>query len=101
MKNKENIIIFDTTLRDGEQSPGATMTLKEKVAVARLLDNMGVDIIEAGFAAASAGDMHCIQEITKVAKHAQICSLPGSQGDIIAAAKSLEKARNPRIHTFM
>lgn len=97
-----NIIIFDTTLRDGEQSPGATMSLKEKLAIAELLDQMGVDVIEAGFAAASPGDMHCIDSVCQIVKNATVCSLSRAiKGDIEAAAKSLEKAKKPRIHTFM
>ncbi len=97
-----NIIIFDTTLRDGEQSPGATMTLKEKLAIAELLDQMGVDVIEAGFAAASPGDMECIAFISQLVKNAAVCSLARAvKSDIEAAARSLEKAKNPRIHTFI
>jgi len=96
------IIIFDTTLRDGEQSPGATMSLKEKLAVADLLDTMGVDVIEAGFAAASPGDMECIEAISKEINNATVCSLArGVMADIETAAKSLEKAKKPRIHTFV
>lgn len=98
----DKIIIFDTTLRDGEQSPGATMSLKEKLAVADLLDSMGVDVIEAGFAAASPGDMACIQAISAELQNAVVCSLArGIIADIDAAAKALEKAKKPRIHTFM
>ncbi len=97
-----NITIFDTTLRDGEQSPGATMSLKEKIAIAELLDCMGVDVIEAGFAAASKGDSACIKAISKTVKKATICSLArGIPADIAAAAKALEKAKKPRIHTFI
>lgn len=97
-----NIIIFDTTLRDGEQSPGATMSLKEKLAIAELLDQMGVDVIEAGFAAASPGDMQCINYVSQTVKNATVCSLSRAiKSDIEAAAKSLEKAKKPRIHTFI
>ncbi len=64
----ERIIILDTTLRDGEQAPGATMTVNQKIEIARALDDMGVDIIEAGFAAASAGDFQCIEQICKASK---------------------------------
>jgi 2-isopropylmalate synthase len=98
----KNIIIFDTTLRDGEQSPGATMSLKEKIAIAELLDNMGVDVIEAGFSAASKGDMECIQAVSKIVQKATICSLARAiKSDIEAAAKSLQYAKKPRIHTFI
>jgi 2-isopropylmalate synthase len=100
MSNK--IIIFDTTLRDGEQCPGATMLLKEKIAVASKLDDMGVDVIEAGFAAASKGDTECIDAVSKALKNATVCSLArGVISDIEAAAKSLENAKKPRIHTFI
>jgi len=96
------VIIFDTTLRDGEQSPGATMSLKEKLSVASLLDGMGVDVIEAGFAASSPGDAQCIEAVSKAVSRATICSLARAiKADIEAAARSLEKAAKPRIHTFV
>src|SRR5271154_5712823 len=72
---KDRVVIFDTTLRDGEQSPGATMTHEEKLEVAELLDEMGVDIIEAGFPVASEGDFAAVNEIAKRAKNAVICGL--------------------------
>lgn len=98
----KEIIIFDTTLRDGEQSPGATMSKKEKKAIAKLLDNMGVDVIEAGFAAASKGDQESIAAVCEIVDSASVCSLArGIKADITAAAKSLEKAKKPRIHTFI
>ena len=71
----EQIIIFDTTLRDGEQSAGAAMTVEQKLAVAESLDRMKVDVIEAGFAAASKGDWQAVNEIAKRTKFAQVCSL--------------------------
>jgi len=96
------VIIFDTTLRDGEQSPGATMSLKEKLAVASMLDAMGVDVIEAGFAASSPGDAACIEAVGKAVRGARICSLArGIKADIETAARALEKADKPRIHTFV
>ncbi|MDR3425635.1 MAG: 2-isopropylmalate synthase [Alphaproteobacteria bacterium] len=96
------VIIFDTTLRDGEQSPGATMSLKEKIAVASLLDSMGVDVIEAGFAASSLGDAECIAAVGKAVKRTRVCSLARAiKADIEAAAKALEKVERPRIHTFV
>lgn len=99
---KPMIRIFDTTLRDGEQSPGATMTLREKLAVAQLLDVMGVDIIEAGFAAASKGDKECIQAVCERVERAVVCSLARAiKSDIEAAAESLVRAKYPRIHTFI
>ncbi len=101
-KTSENLIIFDTTLRDGEQSPGATMTLKEKLGIAELLDRMGVNVIEAGFAAASAGDVACIEAVCKQAQYASVCSLARAvKSDIEAAAQSLRYAKKPRIHTFI
>ena len=98
----KEIIIFDTTLRDGEQSPGATMSKNEKIAIAKLLDNMGVNVIEAGFAAASKGDQECISAVSSAVDNAIVCSLArGIKTDITAAAKSLENAKKPRIHTFI
>ena len=88
---KEKILIFDTTLRDGEQSPGATMILKEKLAIADALDNMGVDVIEAGFAISSKGDFECIKEIAKQTKNSIICSLARTKSaDIDAAAEAIK-----------
>src|ERR671924_111464 len=72
---KDRVVIFDTTLRDGEQCPGATMTHEEKLEVAELLDDMGVDIIEAGFPIASEGDFAAVQEIAKRTKNAVVCGL--------------------------
>ncbi|NTU77147.1 MAG: 2-isopropylmalate synthase [Alphaproteobacteria bacterium] len=96
------VIIFDTTLRDGEQSPGATMSLKEKIAVAQMLDAMGVDVIEAGFAASSPGDEECIAAVGKAVKRARVCSLARAiKTDIEAAARALENVERPRIHTFV
>jgi 2-isopropylmalate synthase len=99
---KEQIIILDTTLRDGEQAPGATMTLSQKIEIACALDCMGIDIIEAGFAAASTGDFQCIEQISQVVKNAAVCSLARAKTDDIKAAGSAVKlARKPRIHTFI
>src|SRR4029078_6012037 len=74
-RDEDKIVIFDTTLRDGEQCPGATMTFEEKLQVAELLDDMGVDVIEAGFPIASEGDFEAVTEIAKLAKHSVICGL--------------------------
>ena len=94
--------IFDTTLRDGEQSPGAAMTLDEKLQIAAPLDEMGVDIIEAGFPIASEGDFEAVTEIAKVARHAVIAGLArANRGDIDRAWAALRHARRPRIHTFI
>ena len=99
----ENIIkIFDTTLRDGEQSPGCSMNLKEKIEMAQQLERMNVDIIEAGFAAASPGDLHSIQEISKSIKNCVVASLARAhKEDIDKAWESLKYAAHPRIHVFL
>ena len=73
--NKENLIIFDTTLRDGEQSPGASMDIDEKIQIASVLEELKVDIIEAGFPIASQGDFKAVQEISKNTKDSSICAL--------------------------
>lgn len=100
--SKDSIIIFDTTLRDGEQSPGATMNLEEKLLVADVLDNMGVDVIEAGFAQASEGDFLAVKTIAERTNNAVICSLARAKhGDIERAAEAVKPAKRPRIHTFI
>ncbi len=100
--DKDKIIIFDTTLRDGEQCPGATMTFEEKLQVAELLDDMGVDIIEAGFPIASEGDFESVQEIAKLAKSAVICGLArANPADIDRAGEAIKPAKRGRIHTFI
>ncbi len=99
---KDRIIIFDTTLRDGEQSPGFSMNQEEKLLVADILDQMGVDVIEAGFAMASRGDFQSVQAIAKRAQNAVICSLArAKKADIECAAEAIKPAKKPRIHTFM
>ncbi len=96
------IQIFDTTLRDGEQSPGAAMSHDEKLQIAELLDEMGVDIIEAGFAIASPGDFKAVQEISKIVKRASVCGLSRAGfKDIDRAGEALKGAFRPRIHTFI
>jgi 2-isopropylmalate synthase len=98
----KNIIIFDTTLRDGEQSPGMSMTKEEKLLVADLLDTMGVDVIEAGFAMASDGDFASVKAIAEMAKNAVICSLARAKiADIERAAEAVKPAKRSRIHTFI
>jgi 2-isopropylmalate synthase len=93
---------FDTTLRDGEQSPGASMNLEEKLQVAQLLDEMGVDVIEAGFPIASNGDFESVLEIGKVIRNAVVCGLArAGNKDIDRAAEALEHAERKRIHTFI
>ncbi len=99
---KDHVVIFDTTLRDGEQSPGASMNLDEKMQVALLLDEMGVDIIEAGFPIASNGDFEAVLEIGKVIKNAVVCGLArAGNKDIDRAAEALQHAERRRIHTFI
>ncbi|MEM9735191.1 MAG: 2-isopropylmalate synthase, partial [Pseudomonadota bacterium] len=94
--------IFDTTLRDGEQSPGASMTLPEKLQIAQLLDEMGVDIIEAGFPIASEGDFEAVSEIAKICQRSVIAGLArASRKDIDRAWDALTHAKHPRIHTFI
>ncbi len=97
-----HVLIFDTTLRDGEQSPGATMTHVEKLEIAGLLDDMGVDIIEAGFPIASEGDFKAVAEIAKNANNAVICGLARANiGDIDRCWEAVKHASRPRIHTFI
>ncbi|MDG2056977.1 MAG: 2-isopropylmalate synthase [Tateyamaria sp.] len=99
---QDRVVIFDTTLRDGEQSPGATMTHAEKLEIAGLLDDMGVDIIEAGFPIASEGDFNAVSEIAKNADSSVICGLARAQfGDIDRCWEAVKHARQPRIHTFI
>jgi len=98
----EMVKIFDTTLRDGEQSPGASMTIEEKIKVAKQLEKLRVDIIEAGFAAASPGDFEAINNIAKEITQSTICSLARAlDKDIEAAAKAIQPAPLKRIHTFI
>ncbi len=99
---KDRVVIFDTTLRDGEQSPGATMTHDEKLEIAELLDEMGVDIIEAGFPIASEGDFRAVSEIARRSTHSVICGLARANiGDIDRCWDAVKNAEKPRIHTFI
>ncbi len=98
----ERVYIFDTTLRDGEQCPGATMTLEEKLEVAALLDEMGVDIIEAGFPIASEGDFEAVSKISDVVQNAVVAGLcRAGAKDIDRAGEAVRQAKRPRIHTFL
>jgi 2-isopropylmalate synthase len=98
----DKLIIFDTTLRDGEQSPGASMTRDEKLRIARQLERLKVDVIEAGFAASSNGDFDAVQAIANAIKDSTICSLArANDRDISRAAEALQGARSARIHTFI
>jgi len=102
MMKPEKIDIFDTTLRDGEQSPGCSMNLDEKIRMARQLESLGVDIIEAGFPIASDGDFHAVRAVSAECRDAQVAALcRTTEMDIARAAQALEKARRPRIHTFV
>ncbi len=101
MSNKK-IIIFDTTLRDGEQSPGASMNTEEKIQIALQLQKLGVDVIEAGFAAASPGDFDAISRIAEAVTRSSICSLARAvDRDVKAAGEAIAKAKLKRIHTFL
>jgi len=101
-KSKNDIIIFDTTLRDGEQSPGASMNLSEKIRIAEILEDMGVDVIEAGFPIASDGDFEAVNEIAKIVKGSTVCGLArSSKGDIDRCAEAIKPAASGRIHTFI
>ena len=98
----EKIIIFDTTLRDGEQAPGASLNPQQKLEVAFQLEKLGVDVIEAGFPIASSGDFQAVSEICRKIKKSAICGLARClKQDIIAAHKALKSARHPRIHLFL
>jgi 2-isopropylmalate synthase len=98
----DQLIIFDTTLRDGEQSPGASMTREEKLRIARQLERLKVDVIEAGFAASSNGDFEAVQAIANAIKDSTICSLSrANDRDISRAAEALKGAQRARIHTFI
>jgi 2-isopropylmalate synthase len=100
--NIDRVVIFDTTLRDGEQSPGATMTHDEKLEIAELLDDMGVDIIEAGFPIASEGDFRAVSEIAQRSKNSVICGLARANfGDIDRCWEAVRNSERPRIHTFI
>ena len=99
---KEKILIFDTTLRDGEQAPGAAMNLEEKLLIAKTLEKMGVDIIEAGFPAASNGDFAAVNQIAKTIKNSIVCGLArAKKQDIERTAEAVKPAAKPRIHTFL
>ncbi|NNK79632.1 MAG: 2-isopropylmalate synthase [Litoreibacter sp.] len=100
--DQDRVMIFDTTLRDGEQSPGATMSHEEKLEIANLLDEMGVDIIEAGFPIASEGDFRAVSEISRQTQNAVICGLArANYKDIDRCWEAVQHAKKPRIHTFI
>ncbi len=96
------VIVFDTTLRDGEQSPGASMNLDEKIRIAQVLEEMGVDVIEAGFPIASLGDFESVHEIAKIVRNSTVCGLArATRMDIERAAEAIKPAERGRIHTFI
>jgi 2-isopropylmalate synthase len=102
MTDNNRVIIFDTTLRDGEQSPGASMTREEKMRIAKQLEKMRVDVIEAGFAIASPGDFESVKSIADTIKDSTICSLSRAlDADIDRAGEALKNANSGRIHTFI
>src|SRR6201987_77490 len=97
-----HVRIFDTTLRDGEQSPGFSMNTEEKIRMARQLGALGVDIIEAGFPIASRGDLEAVQAVAKEVRDVPIAALARArQDDILAALEALKSAKEPRMHVFL
>ncbi|MDB4082096.1 2-isopropylmalate synthase [Candidatus Pelagibacter sp.] len=102
MRDKDKVFIFDTTMRDGEQSPGASMSLEEKIQISRVFDELGIDIIEAGFPIASPGDFEAVKAISKILKNSIPCGLSrASKKDIDACHEALKAAPRFRIHTFI
>jgi len=100
--SKEHLVIFDTTMRDGEQSPGAAMTREEKLRIARQLERMRVDVIEAGFPAASPGDFEAVKAVAEIIKDSTICGLArANEADIRRAGEAIKPAASGRIHTFI
>ena len=100
MSDTKRIHIFDTTLRDGEQVPGCKLNTPEKLEIAAALDELGVDVIEAGFPISSPGDFKSVEEICKIVKHATVCGLSRAiEKDIEVCAAALKYAKIPRIHT--
>ena len=99
---EDRVYLFDTTLRDGEQAAGASMAIDEKIQIARQLERLGVDIIEAGFAASSPGDFQAVQQIAKEIRTPVIATLSRAHpGDVDAAIEAIQGAANPRIHVFL
>ena len=101
--DQNNVVqIFDTTLRDGEQSPGASMTVEQKVVIARQLENLGVDVIEAGFPAASDGDFDAVKAVAGIVKDSTVCGLArANEHDVRRCGEAVRHARSPRLHTFI
>jgi 2-isopropylmalate synthase len=100
--DSSHVVIFDTTLRDGEQSPGASMNLDEKLRIAKVLEEMGVDVIEAGFPIASEGDFQAVNQIAKAITGSTVCGLARATNlDVDRCAEAVKPAARPRIHTFI
>src|SRR5689334_6524528 len=100
MPPSNRVLVFDTTLRDGEQSPGVRLSMSEKIEIGRQLVSLGVDIIEAGFPISSPGDFESVQTLSRELRGVQICGLTRArEKDIEVAAEALKGAENPRIHT--
>src|SRR5512145_592807 len=101
-EDRQRVYIFDTTLRDGEQSPGCSMTVPEKLRMAKILAELGVDLMEAGFPIASEGDFEAVRAVAREFSDMRVAALARAcQLDIDRAARALEGARRPRIHTFI
>src|SRR5690349_2479193 len=99
---KDKLIIFDTTMRDGEQSPGASMTKEEKIRIARQLERMRVDVIEAGFPASSEGDFDSVKTIASIIKDSTVCGLArANENDVRRCGEAVKGANSPRVHTFI
>ncbi len=99
---QEKLIVFDTTMRDGEQSPGAAMSKEEKIRIARQLERMRVDVIEAGFPASSDGDFDSVQAVARIIKDSTICGLArANEKDVRRCGEAIRVARSPRLHTFI
>jgi 2-isopropylmalate synthase len=97
-----HVVVFDTTMRDGEQSPGASMAIEEKLELAKILEDMGIDVIEAGFPIASNGDFDAVRRISEIVTESTVCGLArAAQGDIDRCAEAIRPARRGRIHTFL
>src|SRR2546427_3611902 len=98
----DHLIVFDTTLRDGEQSPGASMTKEEKMRIARQLERLRVDVIEAGFPASSNGDWEAVHDIAKAIKDSVVCGLArANENDIVRCGEAVKPAPSARVHTFI
>ena len=98
----DHLIIFDTTLRDGEQSPGASMTKEEKMRIARQLERLRVDVIEAGFPASSNGDWEAVHDIARAIKESTVCGLArANENDVVRCGEAVKPAKSQRIHTFI